>query len=140
MWGAFAAVGCLTSATLVLLLKGIGNRLGGVTWQQGMAIAALVLVGAGVLGACVLAVVPCAPVAAQVPGLLVGASLALIATQMALVVAINGAPNPGFAHIAINFNALLVAVASVGLFGSRLGLRAGIGIVVAMGGLALVLC
>ena len=143
MWVGAAVFACVTSATLVLLLKAIGLELGGhVSLQQGAAVAGCILAGAGLLGLLVLACLPRSVTVALVPqaGRLAGAAIAIILTQIALVAAVNGAPNPGFAHLVVNFNMLLVTIAAVFLFGSRLGWQSGLGMAVAAAGLGLVLC
>jgi drug/metabolite transporter (DMT)-like permease len=143
MWIAASIFACFTSATLVLLLKVVGLKLGGsLSLQQGAGVAGCVLVGAGALG---LAVLACLPREITVPlrphaSWLAGAAVALVLSQIAVVAAINGAPNPGFAHLVVNFNMLLVTVAAVFLFGSRLGWQSAVGMAVAAAGLALVLC
>jgi len=144
MWWAYASGACLSSATLVLLLKAMGEQLrpATVTLQQGAAIASAVLLGAGLLGAVLLCLLPRSvrqPLR-KMSGKLVAAAAAIVVTQMLLVAAVNGAPNPGFAHLVVNFNMVVVTIAAIFLFGSRLGAQAAIGMLVAVAGLALVLC
>lgn len=143
MWVPLALSACATSATLILVLKAVGRQLGSsLAIQQGAAISGAVLLGAGVLGAAILLCLPrrnTAVLRAHV-GYLAAAACALVLTQVALVVAVNRAANPGFAHLVVNFNVVLVVLASTVLFGSRLGWQAGLGVGVTILGLALVLC
>jgi drug/metabolite transporter (DMT)-like permease len=117
-------------------------QLGGtISLQQGAGVASLVLVCAGLLGLLVLACLPRTTLRPLKPqaGLIVGAAVAMILAQIAMVAAINQAPNPGFAHLVINFNMLVVTVAAACLFGSQLGWRSALGMGVAATGLAMVL-
>lgn len=128
---------------MVLLLKTVGLELGGhVTLQQGAAVSGCILVGAGVLGLIVLGCLPrqvTQPLVTQAARLS-GAAVALILTHIALVAAVNGAPNPGFAQLLVNMNTLVIAIAAVFLFGSQLGWQSGLGMALAAVGLGLVLC
>lgn len=143
MWVFFALSACLTSATVILLLKAVGQHLGNpLSVSQGAAITGAVMLGAGMLGAAILLALPrhTTQVMRGHVGCLAAATCCLVLTHVALVVAVNRSSNPGFAHLVVNFNVVLVVLASTVLFGSRLGWQAGLGVAVTILGLALVLC
>ena len=62
----------------------------------------------------------------------------LICTQMALFASVNLAPNPGYAHIIVNLNVIVVLLMAVLLFGSALSWVSGLGAALAIGGIVLV--
>lgn len=143
MWLPFALSACVTSATVILLLKAVGQQLGHpLSVAHGAAITGAVMLGAGMLGAAILLALPrnTTQVLRGQVGRLAAAACCLVLTHVALVVAVNRAANPGFAHLVVNFNMVLVVLASTLLFGSRLGWQAGLGVAVTVLGLALVLC
>ena len=64
----------------------------------------------------------------------------VVCTQLAILVAVNACTNPGYAHMVINLNVLLVLLGSYLIFGIPVSGMSGAGVVVAMVGVFLVIC
>ena len=164
-WVAFAAIACLTSATMVLLMKYVGTRVlrNGATTTSSGEIRTLVLYSFGVLvligtlGAICGLLLFFTTAENDREGARVyllrklraepalwGVALAIAAlvlcTQLALFASINLAPNPGYAHIIVNLNVIVVLLVAALLFGSALSWVSGLGVAVAIGGIILVVC
>lgn len=157
-WIIFAAVACLTSASMILIMKYVGIRLlrKGASPADRIRTLALcsfgVLVLIGILGLCGGLLFASSSARGHActylldklreePSLWVAVfsvAILVICTQLALFSSVNLAPNPGYAHIIVNLNVVVVLLVAALLFGSALSWVSGVGVALAIGGIVLV--
>ena len=158
-WVVAAVAACLTSTVFILVYRWVGGVTGtGLAWGTaartwGMAAYLLwVFVTVGVLGALGLLLTRvCRPdILARLrqdvrgtPALgwsAAGIGVLVVCTQLAILVAVNACTNPGYAHMVINLNVVLVLLGSYLIFGIPVSGMSGAGVAVAMAGVFLVIC
>ena len=150
-WIVFALLACFTSATFFLVYRWVGDTLRTKT-ITGMATYLLwVFVAVGVVGALGLFMVRMChkPTLQQfatevsrehrLVWAALGTGVLITLTQLGILVAFNSCTNPGYAHVIVNLNVLLVLLGSFLIFGIPVNRVAGIGIVIALAGASMVI-
>ena len=74
----------------------------------------------------------------KILGLVVCVALFQMLTQVGLYTSVNFSRNPGYAHTIVNFNVILVFLVSLWAFRSKFHWISGLGVLVGVGGVALV--
>ena len=158
-WVVAAVSACFTSAVFILVYRWVGGVVGaglsspGATRTWGLAAFMLcVFVVVGVLGALGLLLArACSPDTLArlrqdvrgTPALgwsALGIGVLVVCTQLGILVAVNACTNPGYAHMIINLNVLLVLLGSYLFFGITVSGMSGAGVAVAVVGVSLVIC
>lgn len=157
-WVAIALFACVATATMVVLLKYIGTCVSSCanTKSERMHMLLLFMTGyiafAGVVCACVIAYLAASGNAVikahdlydrmcRDRRLLLGMfamGAIVVLCQTGIILSVNAAPNPGYAHLIINMNVVIVLVVSIYLFGSLITPTAWVGVVLAVLGIMLV--
>lgn len=158
VWVVASISACITSAVFILLYRWVGNRTreghkSASSRIWGLAVYLLwSFVAVGVLGALgLLGVRGCRPALLErfrrevrvEPGLgwvAVGIGALVVCTQLGILVSVNACVNPGYAHMVINLNVLLVLLGAYLIFGIPVSGTSGVGVGVAMAGVILVIC
>ena len=150
-WVVFALIACFTSATFFLVYRWVGDTLSAKTIPGMAAYLLWVFVAVGVAGALGLLVCYAChrPMlqrftsdASRHSGLVwavAGTGVLITLTQLSILVSFNSCANPGYAHVIVNMNVLLVLLGAFLIFGLPVGLMSGIGVVVAVVGVSLVI-
>ena len=157
-WVAIALFACAATASMVVALKYVGTCVASCarTRSERPRMLLLAMLGyiavAGVACACAFAYLASARDAASTRELcermcgdrrillsILAIGAIVLLCQAGIILSVNAAPNPGYAHLVINLNVVVVLIASVYLFGNSITPTSWVGVVLAVAGIMLVI-
>ena len=153
-WAVVALLACVSTATMVLLLKYAGNCIDARAESHADKTQMLITFMAGYIAVAGILCVFVMALRTQYGNgrhllnrlcadrrlclVLLAVAATILLSQTGIIMSVNMAPNPGYAHMIINMNVIIVLLLSVLLFGNMISPTSALGIAFAVFGILLV--